>query len=120
MPYVFLVITLVAMVAGQLLLRKGMLEVGQFPGFDHLWSFFVKTFTQPYVLMAIFCVLIAALSWMVTLSKTELSRVYPFMGLSFVLVALGSWVFFGESLNLWRWVGIAFITAGVFLVLGVK
>ena len=121
MPYLYLVITLVTMVAGQLLLKKGMLLVGQFPGgIRNMWPFFLKTFTQPYILLAMACVLISALSWIIALSKADISRVYPFMGLTFALVAILSWVFFNESLNVWRWIGIAFITSGVFLVLGVK
>jgi drug/metabolite transporter (DMT)-like permease len=109
------------MVAAQLLLKKGMLQVGQFSGsIGDIWPFFAKTFTEPYVLIGIFCVLISALSWMIAISRAEMSRIYPFMGLTFALVALFSWLFFKESINVWGWTGIAMITVGVFLVLGIK
>lgn len=121
MPYVYMIITLVAMVAAQIFLKKGMLQVGPFSGnLGNLWAFFLKIFSQPYILLAIVCVIISALSWMIAVSREEISRIYPFMGLTFALVALFSWMFLGESLNLWRWLGIALITSGVFLVLGVK
>jgi drug/metabolite transporter (DMT)-like permease len=121
MPYLYMVITLATMVAAQILLRKGMVQVGEFPSnLGGIVPFFLKTFVEPYVLIGILCVLISALSWIVAVSRAEISRIYPFMGLTFAFVALFSWLILGESLTPWRWAGIGLITLGVFLVLGIK
>jgi len=60
---------------------------------------------------------VTALCWMLAVSKADsLSQLYPFMAISYVLVALFSWWLFGESVTVWRWMGIAMICVGVVLV----
>jgi uncharacterized membrane protein len=120
MPYLFLVITMAAMVATQILLRKGMFQVGDFSSSGGMAQFFLKAIINPYIIIGIVTTAIAAGSWLIALSKAEVSRIYPFMGMTFVFVALFSWLFLGESVTAWRWVGIGLITIGVFLVLGMK
>jgi uncharacterized membrane protein len=120
MPYLFMAITMVSMVATQILLRKGMLQVGSLSEAGGLFHFFLKAIINPYIIIAIFTTALAAGSWLIATSKAEISKIYPFMGLTFALVAILSWPILGESLNGWRWLGIGLITAGVFLVTGIK
>ena len=118
MPYLFMIITLVTMVTAQILLRKGMLLVGEFTlRFDKIVPFFAETFTNPYIVSSVLLILISALSWMIAVSRAEISHIYPFMGLSFALVALFAWLILGESLGPLRWAGIIMICIGVFCVL---
>jgi drug/metabolite transporter (DMT)-like permease len=51
--------------------------------------------------------------WIVLLQSTPLSRAYPYMALSFVLVAAGSWLFFRESISLGQIAGLALIVGGL-------
>ena len=46
----------------------------------------------------------------------DLSYIYPFTGLSFVLAALVSYFFLGEAVSINRWIGVAVICLGVYLV----
>jgi uncharacterized membrane protein len=118
MPYLFMVITMVAMVATQLLLRKGMSQVGDLASHSGLVSFFFDAIKSPYILIAVVTTAIAAGSWLIAISKAEINRIYPFMGLTFVFVALLSWPILGESVSSWwRWVGIGFVCVGVTMVL---
>ena len=118
MPYLFLAITLVGTIAGQLLLKKGLLSVGEFhANLRELVPFLTRAFTNPYVLLSIFLVLAASLSWILAVSKAELSRIYPVMGMTYALVALFSVAFFKEHVTSMGWIGIALISAGVVLVL---
>ncbi len=118
MPYLFMLITLAGVVAAQLLLRKGMLLVGHFPqGLNEIIPFFFRAFTNAYVVSAIFSLLLAGLSWMAAISRAEqLSRAYPFMALSYVLVVLFSALVLREHITLVRCIGVVLITSGVFLV----
>ena len=118
MPYLFMLITLAGVVTAQLLLRKGMLLVGQFPhNFSEIIPFFLRAFTNLYVVSAIFSVLIAGLAWVSVISRAEhLSRVYPFMALSYVLVVLFSALILREDVIPLRWAGVILIALGVFLV----
>jgi drug/metabolite transporter (DMT)-like permease len=117
MPYLLLTITLVAGVAGQLLLKKGLLVIGQFPqSLGELLNFFSRVFSSPFILSAVFLWIIAVLAWIFAATKAEMSYIYPFMALSFVLVALFSMLLFKENVTLLRWLGIIIICGGVFLV----
>lgn len=118
MPYIYVLITLVGVVAAELLLRKGLLMIGQFPsGFSEIIRFFFKAFTNPYVLGAIASVIIGSLAWFAAVSKADaLSRIYPIMALSYVLVVIFSIFIFKENVTWLRWVGVACICLGVFFV----
>jgi drug/metabolite transporter (DMT)-like permease len=105
------------MSAAQLFLKKGMLEVGEYPqDMQHLLPFFFKAFTNGYVLLCIFLSIVTAIAWIMAVSKAQLSLIYPFIALSYVLVTFFSMIFFKETVTIIRWIGIAVICAGIFLV----
>ena len=83
---------------------------------------FRRPFAEPAGLITLMIALAlyggATLVWVAVLSRAPLSRVYPIMALSFVLVPLGSFVVFKERLGLGYWAGTALILAG-FLVISV-
>ena len=58
----------------------------------------------------------STLLWIHVLRSAELSRVYPLMALSFVLVPLGSARLFGDALSLPYFGGVVLIVAGVVLI----
>ena len=105
------------MVASQILLKKGMQMGGQFPqGFPEMVRFFLKAFSNPYVLGALAAVFIGGLAWIATVSKSDISRSYPVLALSYVLVVLLTVLIFKENVSAIRWAGIVIICVGVFLV----
>lgn len=117
MIYVFVSISVVAMTAAQLLLKKGLLAVGQSPqGWNELLRFFMRSYSNIYVISAVVLTIVAALAWIQAVSKTEISYIYPFMALSYLLVAVFSLWMFHENVTLLRMAGILVVCVGVFLV----
>jgi drug/metabolite transporter (DMT)-like permease len=117
MVYVLVLISVAAMTAAQLLLKKGLLVVGHFPqNVGETPHFFLKAYTNPYVIGAVFLTIVTAMAWLLAVSKADLSHIYPFMALSYVLVAVFSWWIFKEDISALRWLGIAVICFGVILV----
>jgi drug/metabolite transporter (DMT)-like permease len=57
----------------------------------------------------------ASLLWVWVLRNEDLGRIYPIMALAFVLVPLGSHLFFGEEFPLRYFLGTAIIMLGLFL-----
>ncbi|MDA8441856.1 MAG: EamA family transporter [Peptococcaceae bacterium] len=116
--FITITITIAATVAGQLLTKKGMSLAGPMPADKgSILVFLLRTMLlNPYVLAGLLMAVLAAMSWMATLSKTELSYAYPFMSLAFPLVLLLSSLIFHESFSLARWLGITVIIAGVIIV----
>jgi drug/metabolite transporter (DMT)-like permease len=117
MVYVFVSISVASITAAQLLLKKGLLAIGASPqGLSELLRFFLRSLSNIYVLSAFALTLVGALAWMQAVSKTEISYIYPFMALSYLLVAVFSMFMFHENVTLLRMAGILVICAGVFMV----
>ena len=112
----FLFITIAFTVIGQLLVKKGMLEVGPSPGqMAALPGFFWRSFTNPSVAAGLACAVAAALAWTAAISRTDLSFAYPFMALAIVLVLVLSGVFFGEKVSAGRWIGAGVVCLGLWI-----
>lgn len=112
----FILLTLIFTVAGQLLVKRGMIEVGPTPSqLDLLPRFFGQALTNWKVIGGLSAAVIAALSWMMAISRSDLSFAYPFMGLAIVLVLALSGVLFQERIPLTRWVGVLVVCLGIII-----
>jgi drug/metabolite transporter (DMT)-like permease len=58
---------------------------------------------------------VTTIVWIWILQKIELGRVYPLMALAFILVPIGSYIFFGERFQPQYFAGIAMIMAGIII-----
>lgn len=117
MVYILVLISVAAMTAAQLLLKKGLISIGGSPaGLHEIVPFFLKAYSNIYIITAVVLTIVTALCWILAVSKSQLSFLYPFMALSYVLVALFSMLLFKEDVNILRWLGIIVICTGVFLV----
>lgn len=96
------------MVGGQLLLKHGMNGVQITP---RPWPRIAFTLGAGIAALSLWFFL-----WLGLLSDWELSRLFPFEGLTSVLLVLGAWLFLGERVPASGWIGIALIAAGVSLV----
>lgn len=67
-------------------------------------------------MVAIVIYLGASIGWIWLLQYQPLSRVYPYLALSFVIVPIASAFFFGDILNLQYFAGVVLIVAGMMLI----
>jgi len=58
----------------------------------------------------------AAVLLIIALSAGEVSVLYPIIATSYIWVSLLSMYFFGEVINLYKWIGMIFIFFGVIMV----
>lgn len=104
-------------VISQICLKEGMRRIGLFEiSLGNLLPVGVRIFTDPFVLFGLFGYFMATLSWMVVLSRSELSVVYPMVSLGYIFTALAGYYLFGENLSPLRISGIALIIFGVYLI----
>ena len=116
MGLLFVFLTVAFTVAGQLLVKQGMLEVGRSPGeIELLPPFIWRALTNVKVVLGLSCAVMAALSWIVAVSLSPLSFAYPFMGLAIVLVLALSQPLFDEHISAVRWLGVVLVCAGVWV-----
>jgi len=104
-------------VFGQLSLKQGMKNVGNFEIKDFASSKIFKLIEEKFVIIGIVLYTIATLFWLVILSKAELSFAYPMLALGYVLITVFSKIFFNENVTMIRFLGVLLISVGIFLLL---
>ena len=114
---VLVLISVLLGVFGQLSLKQGMKNVGNFEIKDFLSARVFELIAEKFVVIGVVLYVIATLLWLVILSKAELSFVYPMLAIGYILIAIFSKIFFGENVTFARFLGILLISAGVFLLL---
>jgi drug/metabolite transporter (DMT)-like permease len=111
-----ILISVASGVAGQTAMKIGVEQPGS-EGVDRGFVGLITTiFTTPMVLLGLALYGIGALAWIVILRRMDLSHAYPFLALNFVLIALVSRFFLGETIPALRWLGIGVICMGILLV----
>jgi drug/metabolite transporter (DMT)-like permease len=117
--WVYVAATVALTVYGQLIIKWRVLRHGHIPVSLHgKATFLTGLILDPWVLSALLGAFVAALSWMAALSRLELSRAYPAMGMSFVMVLLLSGLLFGEALTAAKLIGAVLVVTGI--VVGVS
>jgi drug/metabolite transporter (DMT)-like permease len=117
LSYVFVAVTIVLGVYGQLIIKWKVTKLGELPsGFVDRISEILAFVFDPWVFSALLGAVIAAAAWFAALSRLELSQAYPFVSASFVLVLIMSAIVFGESITAPKAIGAVLIVIG--LVIG--
>lgn len=101
--------------AAQLLIRKGMLQVGQMDMAGMLTHIGVLA-TNLWLWGAMLCYALSILLWMAVLSRVEVGFAYPFLSIGYVVAAVAGYYFWGENLSANRILGIIVICIGVVLI----
>lgn len=114
--YLVLLCIIVFASAGDVLLSRGMREVGEIH--VHELHQAITAIANPWVMVGIVCLCIFFASYLSALSWADLTFVLPATAISYVAVALLSVVFLHEQVSTQRWIGILLITAGVGFVAG--
>ena len=115
--WVFVAITLIWTVAGQLVLKYAIARRGEIPkDLAEAASFVGHALADPLVLLSLALAFGGALAWIAAVSRLSLSTAYPFMSLAFVGTALFSALLLGEPISVIRWAGIGVVVVGLVLV----
>ena len=114
MEHLYILGTIVLTVYGQLVIKWQVASAGAFPAdaVGRMW-FLLRLIVNPWVLSSLAAAFLAAVSWMVAMTKFELSYAYPFTSLAFVLVLGLSALFFREAITLPKALGVAFVVTGI-------
>jgi multidrug transporter EmrE-like cation transporter len=114
MSWLLVAVTIALTVYGQMIVKWRVGEAGDFPdGTGPRVEFLLRLAVSPWVISVFVAAAVAALCWMAAMTKLELSRAYPFVGASFVLVLLLSAIFFQERLNIFKVAGVVLIVFGL-------
>lgn len=113
-----LFIIIVANAVGNLLLAYGMRQVGSIASYSpvELIGSGLQAMANGWVLCGVVLLLVFFVTHAVVLSWADLSYVLLVTAIGYVLVAVLSRQFLGETISAMRWAGTVVITTGVMLV----
>jgi multidrug transporter EmrE-like cation transporter len=104
--------------AGQLLLKLGTQRTGVIR-LARPWrvgELGRKLGTAPGILVGLVCYGASTLLWIPVLSRVDVMVAYPMVSFGYAVGALVAWRYMGEAMTLYRFMGIAVIMAGVFIL----
>lgn len=112
--YIYIFGTLVFTVYGQIILKWRLNQLGELPEpiFDKI-LFLLKSIFDPYIFSGFFSAFIASLLWMITMTKFEITKAYPFMSLAPALVFMVGVFFLGEHFTIGKVIGLIIIILGI-------
>jgi uncharacterized membrane protein len=121
MGYLYIALTIACTAYGQLILKREMNLVWDSLQHYSTVGLYIQFLLRPFVISGFAAAGLASLFWIAALSRFQLSFAYPFMSLSFVCVVVMSILLFGETLNMYKVLGVLSICGGlVFLGLGAR
>ena len=116
--FIMILIMIIAGPLGNVLLGKGMQSVGTTSIYSaaDLVHVIARVFANPSIWLGVASLLTFFVANILVLSWADYSFVQPASSMAYGVVALLSMFLLGESITLLRWIGIAIICLGVFIV----
>ena len=116
--HIYIFITLAFSVSSQLIIKWKMSDFSynDFSSWQDRYSFAFSMLINPYIILALTFTVLAGVSWMIAMTKFELSYAYPFTIFSLIFVTLFSIIFFEEQVNAYKIIGIILVAIGIFTI----
>jgi multidrug transporter EmrE-like cation transporter len=104
-------------IASQLLLKKGVTQLGGVKAVTDLPKFMVLAMTSPWIALSICLQIVGYLMWFLVVTREKLGIAFAFSGAIFyILMALSAWYVYDETLTILQCAGIGLIVLGVVCV----
>lgn len=103
---------------GQICFKHGMSNMDKVNGFEDILNFkmIFDIITNKYIILGTFLYGTSFILWLGALSTLDVSYMYPLLSFGYVITAICAFVFLNENITLIRWVGIALIVIGCFVI----
>jgi drug/metabolite transporter (DMT)-like permease len=112
-----LILVSVNTIASQLLLKKGVTQLGGVKSVSALAHFIPLAIMSPWIVLSVFLQVVGYVMWFFVVTREKLGIAVAFTGASFyILMTLSAYYFYGEVLTIWQGVGIGLIILGVICV----
>ncbi|MSR88658.1 MAG: hypothetical protein EXS67_03275 [Candidatus Margulisbacteria bacterium] len=66
--------------------------------------------------ISIALILIGSILWLIAMSKYQLSFIYPFMSINFLIITVGSQILLHENVSLYRYLAVMLIIIGLIII----
>lgn len=115
--HIYILATIFFTVFSQLVMRWQVSSSGSLPEtFSEKLTFIFHLFLNPWVILSILATFLAGVSWMLAMTKFEISYAYPWIALNFVLMMFFGWLFFSELITLTKLMGTLLVVVGIVVI----
>ena len=113
--YIF--ITIFFTVYSQLIMRWQVGVAGQLPAdTSGKVQFIIALLINPWVITGLIATFLGGVSWMLTMTRFEISYAFPFMSLNYILILVAGVFLFNESFTLVKLMGTLLVLVGVIVI----
>ena len=115
--FVFILLTVILNASSQLLLKAGISQIGKATyNVQDLIRIFFACLTNGFIWLGLITMTLSMFTHILSLSRFDVSFVFPFISFAYVIVAVAGFLFMDETFDLMRYVGIAVILAGTVIL----
>jgi multidrug transporter EmrE-like cation transporter len=112
--HIYILATIFFTVTSQLIMRWQVSSLEPLPeSFSEKLSFISHLFLNPWIILSILATFLAGLSWMLAMTKFEISYAYPWIAFNFLLMMFFGWLFFSELITLTKLAGTLLVVVGI-------
>ena len=111
---IIILIGIILASSGQILWKIGMSDIGPLSSvtLSTAWAVVIN----PWVIGGLICYGLSTIFWLIALSRADLSYVYPFIALTFVIIFTASYLLFHEQISIQRISGAVIIIIGILVL----
>ena len=113
MTYGLLLLAVLMLTAGQIFQKLAVERTG---GGDWNSDRYQLILRRPELYLALGSLGIGTAIWLAVLYQLDVSKAFPFISLSQVMIVITARVFFGETVTLTRWTGVFLIAVGIGMI----
>lgn len=113
-PFIYAISSILLIAVSQLFFKKGIMELRKPPPGSPLIAWVGQITWHIYA--GFILNVLAAFLWLLALSHHELSYIFPFFSLNYLLVPAGAYFFFKERISRQMILGIVIICAGLLII----
>lgn len=114
-PLKLIFISVILIFTGSMLLKYGVSQIGGIT-LSNLGSSAMLVLTNVPLLIGFMMYILSSLTWMLAISRSDLSKAYPILASAYAIVPVLSWIIFDDAISILRWAGIATVCIGVILM----
>lgn len=113
----FIFSTILFTVYSQLIMRWQVSAAGPLPSnLSDKMGYVIALLMNPWVMSGIVATFLAGVSWMLVMTKFEISYAYPFVSLNYILVLVAGFLLFQETISITKLAGSALVVLGIIVI----
>lgn len=117
LDHLYIFLTVIFTVYSQLVMRWQVGAAGDIPSDAPGKIRFIATMlVNPWVMTGIVSTFLSGVSWMLAMTRFEISYAYPFISLNYVIVFTASILLFNESLSAPKIIGTVLVMVGIVVI----